>query len=127
MQAEVAKRLIDALGAVRKIQAFTSGQTFADFSSSELVRSAVERQFGIVGEALGKAMASDPSLELRNPELRKIVGLRNRLIHGYDSVDDEIVWDIVQSKLIPLSAGLEQILTAGGYAPSEGPRGTGGS
>jgi uncharacterized protein with HEPN domain len=119
MQAEVAKRLIDALGAARRIQAFTAGQTFADFSSNELVRSAVERQFGIVGEALGKAMAVDPSLELRNPELRKIVGLRNRLIHGYDSVDDEIVWDIVQSKLLPLSADLELLLSQGGFG--EGP------
>ena len=115
MQAEVAKRLIDALGATRRIQAFTAGQTFADFSSSELVRSAVERQFGIVGEALGKATAVDPSLELRNPELRKIVGLRNRLIHGYDGVDDEIVWDIVQSKLIPLAADLEVLLNQGGF------------
>ena len=115
MQAEVAKRLIDALEATRRIQAFTTGQTFADFSSSDLVRSAVERQFGIVGEALGKAMAVEPALELQNPGLRRIVGLRNRLIHGYDSVDDEIVWDIVQSKLIPLSADLERLLLQGGF------------
>lgn len=115
MQAEVAKRLIDALEATRRIQAFTAGQTFADFSSSDLVRSAVERQFGIVGEALGKAMAVEPALELQNPGLRRIVGLRNRLIHGYDSVDDEIVWDIVQSKLIPLSADLERLLLQGGF------------
>jgi uncharacterized protein with HEPN domain len=120
MEAEVAKRLLDAVVAARRIQAFTSGQTFADFSASELVRSAVERQFGILGEALGRAMAIDPNLELEKPELRRIVGLRNRLIHGYDVVDDEIIWDIVQSKLIPLAADLESILTRGGYAPPQG-------
>ena len=47
------------------------------------------------------------------------MGLRNRLIHGYDVVDDEIIWDIVQSKLIPLAADLETILTRGGYAPPQ--------
>ena len=119
MQAEVAKRLLDAVVAARRIQAFTSGQTYADFSASELVRSAVERQFGILGEALGRAMAIDPNLELEKPQLRRIVGLRNRLIHGYDVVDDEIIWDIVQSKLIPLAADLEAILTRGGYAPPQ--------
>ena len=60
-------------------------------------------------------MAVEPALELQNPGLRRIVGLRNRLIHGYDSVDDEIVWDIVQSKLIPLSADLERLLLQGGF------------
>jgi uncharacterized protein with HEPN domain len=120
MQAEVAKRLIDALEASRRIQAFTEGQTFADFSSSELVRSAVERQFEIIGEALGKAMTMEPALELRSPEWRKIVGLRNRLIHGYDSVDDEIIWDIIQSKLIPLAADLESWLSREGHDPRHG-------
>jgi uncharacterized protein with HEPN domain len=117
MQAEVAKRLLDAVVAARRIQSFTAGQTYAEFSASELVRSAVERQFGILGEALGRAMALDPELERQRPELRRIVGLRNRLIHGYDVVDDEIIWDIVQSKLIPLATDLESILTQGGYSP----------
>ncbi len=63
------------------------------------MRSAVERQLEIIGEALGKAAEDDPSLNDRIRELPRIVGLRNRIIHGYGSVDDEIVWDVVQSKL----------------------------
>lgn len=63
--------------------------------SSDLVRAAVERQFEIVGEALGRATDLEPQLERWLPEVRRIVGLRNRLIHGYGDVDEEIVWDIV--------------------------------
>ena len=106
---------MDAREAARRIQAFTAGQTLAGFSSSDLVRSAVERQFGIIGEALGKALSADPSLEPRYPEWRRIVGLRNRLIHGYDSVDEEIVWDVVQTKLIPLATDLEHLLSSEGF------------
>ena len=51
MQPEVAKRLLDALEAARRIQSFTAGKEFREFAESELLRSAVERQFEIVGEA----------------------------------------------------------------------------
>ncbi|MBI3852538.1 MAG: DUF86 domain-containing protein [Verrucomicrobia bacterium] len=81
-----------------------------------MVRSAVERQFEIIGEALGKAGAADSSLAERIPELPRIVGLRHRLIHGYDTVDDEIIWDIVQSKIPPLAQQLEAELKATGYS-----------
>lgn len=109
--------MIDALESSRKIQAFTEGQTFADFSSSELVRSAVERPFEIIGEALGKAMTMEPALELRSPEWRKIVGLRNRLIHGYDSVDDEIIWDIFNPNSSPPLPTLSRGCRARGTIP----------
>jgi hypothetical protein len=60
--------------------------------------------------------AADSSLEEKMSELPRIVGLRNRLIHGYDSVDDEIIWDIVQSKIPPLAQQLEAELRAAGYS-----------
>jgi uncharacterized protein with HEPN domain len=49
------------------------------------------------------------------PALRQVVGLRNRLIHGYDSIDDEIIWDIVQTKLLPLNEKLRALLAGAGY------------
>jgi uncharacterized protein with HEPN domain len=49
------------------------------------------------------------------PALRQVVGLRNRLIHGYDSIDDEIIWDIVQTKLLPLNEKLRALLAAAGF------------
>ena len=48
------------------------------------------------------AAKDDDSLLEAIPELPRIVGLRNRLIHGYDSVDPELVWDIVKTKIPPL-------------------------
>lgn len=44
------------------------------------------------------------------PEVRQIIGMRNRIIHGYDSVDHMIVWDVVQVKILPLRQSLEQLL-----------------
>ncbi len=116
MEAEIAKRLWDALEAARRTQQFTTSVNREQFLASELIRSAVERQFEIIGEALGKAGAADAAMEERIPDLPKIVGLRNRLIHGYDSVDDEIVWDIVQNKIPPLLHQLEMELKTAGYA-----------
>ncbi len=82
------------------------------FQDNELVRSAVERQLEIVGEALGKALADAPDLAQMLPEIHRAIGLRNRLIHGYDSVDDEIVWDVIVSKLDPLAERLTALLAA---------------
>ena len=52
----------------------------------------------------------DPGVADLLPELRRIVGFRNRIIHGYDSVDDELLWQTIQRYLHPLSKHLEQIL-----------------
>lgn len=59
MELETAKRLLDAVEAARRIRQFTVGLDLEQFSGSELIRSAVERQFEIIGEALGKAVAAD--------------------------------------------------------------------
>jgi uncharacterized protein with HEPN domain len=74
MQPEVEKRILDALAACERIEEFTAGLDFDGFSRSALVRSAVERQFEIVGEALNKASALDASLERAVPEIPRIVG-----------------------------------------------------
>ncbi len=99
MTNEVKKRLLDVLQACEAISEFIQGKDFLAYETDRMLRSAVERQFEVIGEALTKAAITDASLYQKIPELPKIVGLRNRLIHGYDSVDDEILWDIVQTKL----------------------------
>ncbi len=104
------KRLLDALLACRAIRSFTEGMDFAAYERDLLVRSGVERQLGIVGEALGLADRGEAGLRQLLPDLGQIVGLRNRLIHGYDAVDDEIVWDLIETKLPPLQARLEELL-----------------
>ena len=100
------KRLEDAGDACARIQSFLKGISLETFVNSELLRSAVERQLEIIGEALGIATKEDDSILEIVPEIPRIVGLRNRLIHGYDSVDPELIWDVVKTKIPPLKRQL---------------------
>src|SRR4029453_15187540 len=109
MTNEAKKRLLDAVSACEAIAEFIAGKDFSLYER-DLLRSAVERQFEIIGEALNKAGTVEPSLASQIPEFHRIIGLRNRLIHGYDNVDDEILWDVVQSKLAPLKARIDIVL-----------------
>jgi len=74
------KRLEDARDACALIQAFTSDVSRDSFLASDLLRSAVERQLEIIGEALGIAAKEHETVQTLFPELRRIVALRNRLI-----------------------------------------------
>ena len=112
MTNEAKKRLLDVVNACEAIAEFTAGKDFAAYESDRLLRSGVERQFEIIGEGLSKAGRLDPSLAAQIPDFLRIIGLRNRLIHGYDNVDDEILWDVVQSKLGPLLAQVSAVLRA---------------
>ncbi|MDX6443676.1 MAG: hypothetical protein QOH71_750 [Blastocatellia bacterium] len=109
MNVETKRRLLDALEACQAIQQFSAGIDFNAFLADEMRQAALERKFEILGEALNRAEQSDPELGDRLPELRRIIGMRNRIIHGYDAVDEEILWDAVQFK-IPLLT--EQVLVA---------------
>ena len=100
------KRLEDAGDACTRIQSFLKGISLETFVNSELLRSAVERQLEIIGEALGIATKEDDSILEIVPDIPRIVGLRNRLIHGYDSVDPELIWDVVKTKIPPLTLQL---------------------
>jgi uncharacterized protein with HEPN domain len=111
MPPEAAKRIWDAVEACRRIEEFTAGKSWEEFAASTMLRAAVERQLEIIGEALNKASAAWPRLTFEIPEIPRIVGLRNRLIHGYDVVDDELVWDVVITKVSPLRQALERYLT----------------
>jgi len=117
MRAESAKRVWDAWDATKKIQRFTanlSGQP--EFSESELIRAAVEREFEICGEALQHVREEREVLEAV-PELERIIGLRNRLIHGYDTVDHEVLWSIIEHRVPELEAHLRVLLQTVGYPP----------
>jgi len=88
--------LVDVLTAVEAIQRFVEGETLATYVRDLKLRSAVERQFEIIGEALNQARAADPDLAERIAHAHAIIGFRNQLIHGYALVDDEIVWGNVE-------------------------------
>jgi uncharacterized protein with HEPN domain len=95
------KYLSDILQAIDLIESFTSGIAEYDVYITDIkTQSAVERQLGIIGEAVNKFEKLFPDSALINA--RKISGFRNRLIHAYDAVDQSIIWAIIKKHMDPL-------------------------
>lgn len=92
MRPEAGAHLWDAADAARLVDEFIRGRSEADFTSDLIVRSAVERQLEILGEALNRLRRDDADTEARVPGLDRIVGMRNILAHEYGDIDYEIVW-----------------------------------
>jgi uncharacterized protein with HEPN domain len=112
LQPESAKLLWDAREACRLVREFTAGRTLDEYKDNALLRSGVERQLEIVGEALRRLSRMDPETASRIPELESVVGFRNVLAHGYDAVSDRVSWDIVQRHVPALLSVLEGVLGA---------------
>lgn len=102
--------LADVLDAARAIERFRRGLDLDGFRDDELIRAAVERKLGIVGEALNRLSHEDPEFAARIPDISRIIGFRNVLAHGYDVVDDEVVWDAATTDLPALAACVEALL-----------------
>jgi uncharacterized protein with HEPN domain len=102
--------LFDILQAESRIQRFIGAREFSAYSSDELIRAAVERQFEIIGEALNQLQRLDANALAGIREHRKIIGFRNLLIHGYAEVDDTVVWSIITEKLPLLLEDVRRLL-----------------
>ncbi len=83
---EIRKYLFDIQQACRLIGEFTAGKAFEDYKTESMLRSAVERQFEILGEALAQLSKADPELAAQIPDAGNAIGFRNVLIHGYAKV-----------------------------------------
>ena len=106
------KTLEDIRDAASFVLTVTDSKRLDDFSADRLLRQAVERNFEIIGESVGRLLRDDPDTAFRLSERRRIVSFRNVLIHGYDLVDDELVWDTIKTKLPVLLAEVEGLLEA---------------
>ena len=102
--------LHDVVSATGLIGAFVQGRSYQDYATDPLLRSACERQLEIVGEAMTRLRDHHPNVFESISEAREIIGLRNRLIHGYDAVDDAIVWDVISRKLVELDRLVKLLL-----------------
>jgi uncharacterized protein with HEPN domain len=101
MTDQAKKLLSDIIRAIDLIESFTSDVSdYDDYLADLKTQSAVERQLGIIGEAVNKFEKLFPESTLLNA--RKIIGFRNRLIHTYDSVDPTMIWAIIKKHLSPL-------------------------
>jgi uncharacterized protein with HEPN domain len=102
-------RLRHMLDHAKEAVAMVRGRTRGELDTDRQLNLSLVRLLEIVGEAAGRVSANERA---RHPNIpwSEIVGLRNRLIHGYDSVDFDILWRIVSDDLPPLIAALEQAL-----------------
>ncbi|MDD3858182.1 MAG: DUF86 domain-containing protein [Methanoculleus sp.] len=107
---EAQKYLYDIAEAAKYIAQFTSGRTYEEYHADPMLRSAVERQFEIVGEALNQLLRREPALQKKISNAPQIIAFRNRLIHGYASVSDEVVWGVVEGYLPALTGEVKALL-----------------
>jgi uncharacterized protein with HEPN domain len=102
--------LSDITKSINKIKRYTKGMSYEQLVTDELTYDAVVYNLQIIGEAV-----KNIPREVRNlyPEVewRKIAGLRDIIAHAYFTIDEEIVWDIIQNKLSDLQENIEQIVS----------------
>jgi uncharacterized protein with HEPN domain len=110
LRPETRKYLLDALAAADLIVQFVASKSFEAYCQDAMLRSAVERQFLIIGEALAQMAKYDSETAAKIPDLPRIVAFRNFVIHAYATVDDKVVWGIVEARLLPLRELLQTFL-----------------
>lgn len=110
MQPEAGAPLWDSSEAAKLVHEFVGSKTEADFTSDLMIRSAIERQLEILGEALNRLRRLDADTAARIPELDKIVGMRNIIAHEYGYIDYEIVWRAATIKIPALIPVLNELV-----------------
>lgn len=108
------ERVLGALEDVQDCASFivgaSEGKSLPDYRRDRLFRQAIERNLEIIGEAIGRIATFDTATASRISEHRRIVAFRNRLIHGYDLLDDELVWSTVRNEVPVLLSEIEALL-----------------
>ena len=99
MQSEVRKLVYDSHNACKLLAQFVKDKTLTDYRNDALLRSAVERQFIIIGEALSRAFKIEPTLSNSITNVQRIISFRNILVHGYAVVEDDTVWGVIEKDL----------------------------
>ena len=110
MDIEIKSWLYDILIAIKEIDSFFSDRPkeFARYQSDLRTKRAIERNIEIIGEAMSRILQRDSTIVISNS--RKLVDTRNRIINGYDSVSDDIIWGIVVKHLPLLQVEVEKLL-----------------
>ena len=102
--------LYDILSSINEIESYFVGtpKLFEAYQNDLKTKRAVERNIEIIGEAMNRILKEDNNIEISNS--RKIVDVRNRIIHGYDSVSDDVIWGILIKNLPVLQKEVEVLL-----------------
>jgi len=110
MNEKVLKCLYDIKFSIEEIDSYFAGRQiiFDDYCSDILLKRAVERNLEIIGEAMNRILKEDSEFPLDNAY--RIVGLRNQIIHGYDSVSDENIWSILTNHIPRLKEEINKLI-----------------
>ena len=109
MDNTVKKYLFDILECINFIdELITEIPGFHAYQKHKLYKPAIERKIEIIGEAVNKADKLFPELNLTKK--KKIISMRNRIIHAYDAVDDVLIWEVIKKHLPVLKKEVEQLL-----------------
>jgi len=112
MDIEVKTWLYDIQNAIKEIDSFFNDRpkTFESYQNDIRTKRAVERNIEIIGEALNRILSKEESILISNS--RKIVDTRNRIIHGYDSLSDDMIWSIIIKHIPLLKTEVNQLLNS---------------
>jgi uncharacterized protein with HEPN domain len=110
MNEKVLKYLYDIKSAIDEIDSyFPFGEKhFELYKDNTLIKRAIERDLEIIGEAINRILTIDDQFPISNA--RKIVGLRNQIIHGYDNISDENIWSVVMNHIPKLKGEIQQLI-----------------
>jgi uncharacterized protein with HEPN domain len=112
MDERIRKWLVDILIAIEEIESFLldSPKLFSQYQKNQMLKRAIERNLEIIGEAMNRIVTNDSSFLEKIKEARNIVGLRNQIIHAYDSISDENIWSILINHLPELKVEVNMLL-----------------
>jgi len=109
MQLEIQKYLFDIQTSIDSINEYLGDKRdFNEYLNNKLLRRGIERELEIIGEAANRLLKIDSTIKIDN--VRKIVDLRNWVIHGYDKIDDVIIWGIISRQLPLLKNQVDSLL-----------------
>ena len=108
MDRTIKKYIFDISSAISSIEEYVgNSKIFANYESNRQLQQAVERNLEIIGEATKRILEIDPDINISNA--RKIVGARNRIVHGYDDIDNTEIWSIVINSLPILKKEIDEL------------------
>lgn len=109
MDNEIKKYLFDIKESVDSIENYLGDKRdFNIYKSDKMLRRAIEREFEIIGEAMNKINKIDSEIIISSK--KQIISMRNRVIHGYDKIDNEIIWGTIVRHLPILKKEINNLL-----------------
>lgn len=109
MSEEIKKYLYDIFTSVESIENYLGNERdFNKYADNKMLRRAVERELEIIGEAMNRIDNLDPNIHITSKS--QIIGMRNRVIHGYDKIDDGLIWGTIVRHLPILKKEINYLL-----------------